>query len=122
MVDRNIIPNGDLWGIFLQLLKFMIFLIHNLATMIVGKLVLRSSAGRHGPKGNFTVLYDGEGELRFGLVRYHIYHNGKGKGLLSQSYKYNLVYHLIVQFYSKWLLVNNSIDVNSEIFARILFS
>ena len=47
--------------------------------MIVGKLVLRSSAGRHGPKGNFTVLYDGEGELKFGLVRYHTYHNGKGK-------------------------------------------
>ena len=90
--------------------------------MIVGKLVLRSSAGRHGPKGNFTVLYDGEGELKFGLVRYHIYHNGKGKGLLSQSYKYNLVYHLIVQFYSKWLLVKNSTDVNSEILARILFS
>ena len=45
---------------------------------MVGKLVLRSSAGVHGPKGNFTVLYDGEGELDFGLVKHHIYYHGKG--------------------------------------------
>lgn len=50
------------------------------ATMIVGKLVLRSSAGTHGPRGNFTILYDGEGELQFSLVKYHIFYNGKGTG------------------------------------------
>ena len=78
--------------------------------MIVGKLVLRSSAGRHGPKGNFTVLYDGEGELKFGLVRYHIYHNGKGK---LKDYHPNhintLLWHLIVHLYLNLLCVNSSI-------------
>ena len=49
-----------------------------IANLVVGKLVLRSSAGTHGPKGNYTVLYDGEGELDFGLAKHHIFYRGKG--------------------------------------------
>ena len=47
--------------------------------MVVGKLVLRASAGTHGPKGNFTILYDGEGEISFRLAKHHIFYNGKGR-------------------------------------------
>jgi hypothetical protein len=46
--------------------------------MLVGKLVLRASAGIHGPQGNFTLLYDGDGEIAFSLVRPVIHYNGKG--------------------------------------------
>ncbi|XP_045209692.2 uncharacterized protein LOC123561405 [Mercenaria mercenaria] len=51
--------------------------------MLVGKLVLRASAGTHGPQGNFTLLYDGDGEIGFSLVRYTIHYNGKGRMLVE---------------------------------------
>ena len=41
------------------------------------KLVLRSF-GEHEQRGNYTVLYDGEGTLEFDLTHYTIHHDGKG--------------------------------------------
>jgi hypothetical protein len=55
--------------------------------MLVGKLVLRASAGIHGPQGNFTLLYDGDGEIAFSLVRPVIHYNGKGSYMLVYFFK-----------------------------------
>lgn len=49
--------------------------------MLVGKLVLRASAGTTGPQGNFTLLYDGDGEIAFKLAKHTIHYNGKGTWL-----------------------------------------
>ena len=65
--------------------------------MVVGKLVLRDFAGSHGPKGNFTVLYDGDGELDFRLAKYHIFYHGKGiKNLMFSTFtKHKHAYNII---------------------------
>ena len=47
------------------------------ADMRLVKLVLRSF-GEHEQRGNYTVLYNGEGTLEFGLTHHTIHHDGKG--------------------------------------------
>ena len=64
--------------------------------MVVGKLVLRDFAGSHGPKGNFTVLYDGDGELDFRLAKYHIFYHGKGIKILCFRHLRNTSMHIIL--------------------------
>ncbi|KAK7495013.1 hypothetical protein BaRGS_00013653, partial [Batillaria attramentaria] len=44
----------------------------------VVKLMLRDF-GMHEEKGNYTILYDGDGFLDFGLTSHHVHHNGKGR-------------------------------------------
>jgi hypothetical protein len=34
--------------------------------------------GSHAPRGNYTLLYDGEGEIDFRLAKIHTIYNGKG--------------------------------------------
>lgn len=46
--------------------------------MRLGKLMLRSAIGLYAPKGNYTLLYDGEGEISFRFAHEHIMYNGKG--------------------------------------------
>jgi hypothetical protein len=46
--------------------------------MNLGKLMLRSEIGNHAPRGNYTLLYDGEGEIDFRLAKIHTIYNGKG--------------------------------------------
>ncbi|XP_052218524.1 uncharacterized protein LOC127836133 isoform X2 [Dreissena polymorpha] len=48
-------------------------------SLSVVKLVFRSTAGVHGPQGNFSLLYDGDGEITFALVSHTVHYNGKGR-------------------------------------------
>ncbi|KAK3083039.1 hypothetical protein FSP39_012374 [Pinctada imbricata] len=47
-------------------------------TMRLVKLMLRNF-GVHAPRGNYTILYDGEGDIGIKLVKNHIYYKGKGR-------------------------------------------
>ena len=51
--------------------------------MILGKLMLRETIGLYAPKGNYTLLYDGEGEISFRFAREHIMYNGKGHVIIE---------------------------------------
>lgn len=42
------------------------------------QLVMRGFAS-HEPSGQYTILYDGEGEVDVGLTEHHTIHDGKGK-------------------------------------------
>ena len=62
-------PNGGHYSICFSL---------PIANMNLGKLMLRSEIGNHAPRGNYTLLYDGEGEIDFRLAKIHTIYNGKG--------------------------------------------
>ncbi|CAG2220349.1 unnamed protein product [Mytilus edulis] len=51
--------------------------------MRLGKLMLRSTIGLYAPKGNYTLLYDGEGEISFRFAHEHIMYNGKGRMVIN---------------------------------------
>lgn len=53
--------------------------------MRLAKLFLRGF-GQYEEMGNYTILYDGEGILEFGLTEQHIIHDGKGDCLINLNY------------------------------------
>ena len=58
------------------IMPFFLFCLY-LADMRLAKLMLRGF-GEHEERGNYTVLYDGEGTIEFSLTHNVIHHDGKG--------------------------------------------